>query len=71
MQVLAGKFMWTVRNFSLFREMIKTQKIMSPAFPAGECNLRLSVYQVHSLTGHRVTHRRLKTDEEGRLCVRT
>ena len=45
MQVLAGKFMWTVRNFSLFREMIKTQKIMSPAFPAGECNLRLSVYQ--------------------------
>ena len=25
--------------------MIKTQKIMSPAFPAGECSLRLSVYQ--------------------------
>ena len=25
--------------------MIKTQKIMSPQFPAGECNLRLSVYQ--------------------------
>eukprot|EP00897_Mesotaenium_endlicherianum_P001858 jgi/Mesen1/16/ME1053887C03907 len=25
--------------------MIKTQKIMSPVFPAGECNLRLSVYQ--------------------------
>eukprot|EP00976_Prorocentrum_cordatum_P080228 1183895-Prorocentrum_minimum.AAC.5 len=24
--------------------MIKTQKIMSPIFPAGECNLRLSVY---------------------------
>lgn len=43
--VLSGKFTWKVHNFSLFREMIKTQKIMSPAFPAGECNLRISVYQ--------------------------
>ena len=25
--------------------MIKSQKIMSPAFPAGDCTLRLSVYQ--------------------------
>ena len=41
----SGKFVWTVRNLALFREMIKTQKIMSPAFPAGECSLRLSVYQ--------------------------
>ncbi|XP_042487745.1 uncharacterized protein LOC122067978 [Macadamia integrifolia] len=43
--VLSGKFTWRVRNFSLFKEMIKTQKIMSPVFPAGECNLRISVYQ--------------------------
>ena len=43
--VRSGKFVWTVRNLALFREMIKTQKIMSPAFPAGECSLRLSVYQ--------------------------
>ncbi|KAL6013438.1 hypothetical protein ACLOJK_003936 [Asimina triloba] len=43
--VLTGKFTWKVHNFSLFREMIKTQKIMSPVFPAGECNLRISVYQ--------------------------
>ncbi|KAF8034987.1 hypothetical protein BT93_C1116 [Corymbia citriodora subsp. variegata] len=43
--VLSGKFSWKVHNFSLFREMIKTQKIMSPVFPAGECNLRISVYQ--------------------------
>lgn len=43
--VLNGKFTWKVHNFSLFREMIKTQKIMSPVFPAGECNLRISVYQ--------------------------
>lgn len=42
---LNGKFTWKVHNFSLFREMIKTQKIMSPVFPAGECNLRISVYQ--------------------------
>lgn len=34
-----------VHNFSLFKEMIKTQKIMSPVFPVGECSLRLSVYQ--------------------------
>eukprot|EP00899_Mesostigma_viride_P015066 jgi/Mesvir1/23560/Mv18256-RA.2 len=44
-EVLSGKFTWKVFNFSLFKEMIKTQKIMSPVFPAGECNLRLSVYQ--------------------------
>ncbi|XP_043699607.1 uncharacterized protein LOC122650289 isoform X1 [Telopea speciosissima] len=43
--VLNGKFTWKVHNFSLFKEMIKTQKIMSPVFPAGECNLRISVYQ--------------------------
>uniref|UniRef100_A0A1J3FRS1 Ubiquitin carboxyl-terminal hydrolase 12 n=1 Tax=Noccaea caerulescens TaxID=107243 RepID=A0A1J3FRS1_NOCCA len=43
--VLCGKFTWKVNNFSLFKEMIKTQKIMSPVFPAGECNLRISVYQ--------------------------
>ena len=44
-EVLSGKFTWRVTNFGLFREMIKSQKIMSPAFPAGECSLRLSVYQ--------------------------
>ncbi|GFQ00460.1 ubiquitin carboxyl-terminal hydrolase 13 [Phtheirospermum japonicum] len=43
--VLSGKFTWKVHNFSLFKEMIKTQKIMSPVFPAGDCNLRISVYQ--------------------------
>ncbi|KAF5726253.1 hypothetical protein HS088_TW23G00995 [Tripterygium wilfordii] len=43
--VSSGKFTWKVHNFSLFKEMIKTQKIMSPVFPAGECNLRISVYQ--------------------------
>ncbi|KAG1363216.1 Ubiquitin carboxyl-terminal hydrolase 13 [Cocos nucifera] len=43
--VLSGKFTWKVHNFSLFHEMIKTQKIMSPVFPAGDCNLRISVYQ--------------------------
>ncbi|KAL8244505.1 hypothetical protein R6Q59_010763 [Mikania micrantha] len=43
--VLSGKFTWKVHNFSLFKEMIKTQKIMSPVFPAGECNLRISIYQ--------------------------
>ncbi|CAI8599607.1 unnamed protein product [Vicia faba] len=43
--VLSGKFTWKVHNFSLFKDMIKTQKIMSPVFPAGECNLRISVYQ--------------------------
>lgn len=44
-EVLSGKFTWKVRNFSLFKEMIRTQKLMSPAFVAGECSLRLSVYQ--------------------------
>ncbi|KAM7256152.1 hypothetical protein ACFE04_011893 [Oxalis oulophora] len=48
---LSGKFTWKVHNFSLFKEMIKTQKIMSPVFPAGECNLRISVYQ-SSVNGH-------------------
>ena len=44
-EVLSGKFTWKVHNLALFKEMIKTQKIMSPIFPAGECALRLSVYQ--------------------------
>nr|PNR60391.1 hypothetical protein PHYPA_003184 [Physcomitrium patens] len=44
-EVLSGKFTWKVHNLSLFKEMIKTQKIMSPVFPAGDCSLRLSVYQ--------------------------
>ncbi|KAH0465420.1 hypothetical protein IEQ34_005523 [Dendrobium chrysotoxum] len=43
--VLSGKFTWKVHNFGLFRDMIKTQKIMSPVFPVGDCNLRISVYQ--------------------------
>ena len=42
---MSGVFTWTVDNFNAFREMIKTQKIMSPSFPAGDCNFRLSVYQ--------------------------
>nr|CAB3450363.1 unnamed protein product [Digitaria exilis] len=47
-----GRFTWKVLNFSLFREMIRTQKIMSPAFfPAAasaggsDCGLRISIYQ--------------------------
>lgn len=41
----SGKFTWKVKNFELFREMIKVQKIMSPPFAAGDCSLRISVYQ--------------------------
>ncbi|XP_062222774.1 uncharacterized protein LOC133921772 [Phragmites australis] len=47
-----GRFTWKVLNFGLFREMIRTQKIMSPEFfPAAasaggsDCGLRISVYQ--------------------------
>ncbi|XP_062219641.1 uncharacterized protein LOC133919293 isoform X2 [Phragmites australis] len=47
-----SRFTWKVLNFGLFREMIRTQKIMSPAFfPAAasaggsDCGLRISVYQ--------------------------
>jgi hypothetical protein len=41
----SGKFIWRVNNFRLFRDMIRVQKIMSPPFPAGDCSLRISVYQ--------------------------
>ncbi len=34
-----------MKNFELFRDMIKVQKIMSPPFAAGDCSLRISVYQ--------------------------
>lgn len=43
--VLAGKFTWKVHNISMFMEVMSMQKIMSPVFPAGGCQLRLSVYQ--------------------------
>ena len=34
-----------MNNFGLFRDMIRVQKVMSPPFPAGDCSLRISVYQ--------------------------
>ncbi|KAG8060322.1 hypothetical protein GUJ93_ZPchr0002g26382 [Zizania palustris] len=46
-----GRFTWKVLNFAIFREMIRTQKIMSPAFfptattGGSDCGLRISVYQ--------------------------
>jgi hypothetical protein len=43
--MLAGKFTWRVHNISMFMEVMSLQKIMSPVFPAGDCLLRLSVYQ--------------------------
>eukprot|EP00891_Asterochloris_glomerata_P002316 jgi/Astpho2/2316/e_gw1.00043.1.1_t len=52
-EVLGGKYTWKLHNFSMFRETIRTQKIMSPSFPAGECSLRLCLYQsVISGTDH-------------------
>lgn len=44
--VVSGTFNWRVHNFNLFMDMIKTQKIMSPTFPAGDCCLQMSVYQL-------------------------
>eukprot|EP00884_Botryococcus_braunii_P019083 jgi/Botrbrau1/5859/Bobra.0366s0040.1 len=44
-EVLAGRFSWKVHNFGMFLDMIKSQKIMSPAWTAGPLSLRLSVYQ--------------------------
>ena len=41
----SGKFTWRMSNFGLFRDMIRVQKIMSPPFSAGDCSLRISVYQ--------------------------
>ena len=41
----SGKFTWRVNNFGLFRDMIRVQKVMSPPFSAGDCSLRISVYQ--------------------------
>ncbi|KAG7572172.1 TRAF-like [Arabidopsis suecica] len=42
--VLSGNFTWRVNNFSLFKEMMKSQKITSPVFPAGDSYLRICVY---------------------------
>ena len=44
-EVLSGKFTWRVHNITMFMEVMSMQKIMSPVFPAGDCHLRLSVYQ--------------------------
>jgi hypothetical protein len=43
--VLAGKFTWKVHRISMRMEAMSMQKIMSPVFPAGGCQLRLAVYQ--------------------------
>jgi hypothetical protein len=37
--VLSGRFIWRVRNFSAFQPLLRSQKIMSPAFPAGACGI--------------------------------
>ncbi|WCJ30327.1 TRAF-like family protein [Euphorbia peplus] len=66
--VLSGKFTWKVHNFSLFKEMIKTQKIMSPVFPAGECNLRISVYQ-SSVNGHDYLSMCLESKDTEKIVV--
>ena len=42
---LTGRFTWTVENLSHFAAMVKTQKVMSPSFIAGDCAFRLSAYQ--------------------------
>jgi hypothetical protein len=34
--VYGGRFTWRVRNFDAFAALLRTQKIMSPGFPAGE-----------------------------------
>ena len=44
-RLCSGKFTWRMSNFGLFRDMIRVQKIMSPPFSAGDCSLRISVYQ--------------------------
>ncbi|KAK9269009.1 hypothetical protein L1049_000777 [Liquidambar formosana] len=45
LDVLSGRFTWTVRNFSLFQGIIRTQNLISPHFQVGECNLVISVCQ--------------------------
>ncbi|KAJ4765159.1 TRAF-like family protein [Rhynchospora pubera] len=43
-----GKFTWKLHNFSLFRDTLKTQRVISPVFPAGtdsDSGLKLSIYQ--------------------------
>ena len=33
--VFSGRFVWRVHNFAAFQPLLRTQKIMSPGFPAG------------------------------------
>ncbi|KAK6273252.1 hypothetical protein POUND7_010335 [Theobroma cacao] len=41
--VLNGKFTWKVKNFSLFKEMIRTQKMVSSGFQVGQVVVHINV----------------------------
>ncbi|XVF48034.1 hypothetical protein PTKIN_Ptkin03bG0158100 [Pterospermum kingtungense] len=43
--VLNGKLTWKVKNFSLFKEMIKTLKIVSSVFQIGEVEVHVNVFK--------------------------
>ncbi|XP_021276357.1 uncharacterized protein LOC110410806 isoform X2 [Herrania umbratica] len=43
--VFNGKFTWKVKNFSLFKEMIRTQKMVSPGFQVGQVVVHINVYK--------------------------
>jgi hypothetical protein len=43
-----GKFTWKLHNFFLFRDALKTQRVISPVFPANndcDAGLKLSIYE--------------------------
>ncbi|XP_057967944.1 uncharacterized protein LOC131157651 [Malania oleifera] len=43
--VLSGNYTWKIQNFSVFQEVIATQRITSPVIKAGPFNLALSLSQ--------------------------
>lgn len=68
--VLNGKLTWKVKNFSLFMEMIKTQKLFSSVFQIGEVEVHVNV---HKTKVNEVEHLSLSLevdDFEAHKCAR-
>ena len=43
--VLDGRITWRLKNFVVFKDIFKTQKLVSPAFQVGECSVRICIYR--------------------------
>ena len=43
--ILDGRITWRLNNFFVFKDIFKTQKLVSPYFQVGECSVQICIYR--------------------------